>query len=53
MVMWECPRCGNRKDVVCPVCGADKRAGQDCPSCGAQFSHTTCPKCGFEEKVDY
>lgn len=55
MVIWACPDCGATKDVVCPVCGADKKAGETCWQCGSEYSHTTCPDCGggevfFEEE---
>lgn len=50
MAIWKCPACGHDKDIVCPVCGADKKAGETCSGCGSEFSHTTCPDCGHEEK---
>jgi hypothetical protein len=46
MAAWECPDCGLVKNVVCPVCGEDKTAGETCASCGSEYSHTSCPECG-------
>ncbi|MFQ5800684.1 MAG: hypothetical protein ACE5HH_03050 [Candidatus Hydrothermarchaeales archaeon] len=49
MAVWKCPKCGFVKDVVCPVCGTDKKAGTTCTACGSEYSHTSCPKCGYSE----
>jgi predicted nucleic acid-binding Zn-ribbon protein len=49
MALWECPKCGAIKDVVCPVCGVDKEAGRMCTACGSEYSHTSCPKCGYSD----
>lgn len=50
MAIWKCPRCGAEKQVVCPVCGFEKRAGETCGYCGSEFSFTLCPKCGYEQR---
>jgi len=50
MGLWNCPKCGYEKEVVCPVCGKDKEAGKSCPACGSEFSHTGCPQCDYSEK---
>jgi hypothetical protein len=50
MADWVCPSCGNRKKVICPVCGIDKEAGQTCRDCGSEFSHTGCPNCDYSER---
>jgi predicted amidophosphoribosyltransferase len=50
MAAWECPECNFVKDVICPVCGEDKEAGTTCGVCGSEFSHTTCPECGYSQR---
>lgn len=47
MASWECPKCRFKKNVLCPVCGEDKEAGATCAACGSEYSHTTCPRCGY------
>lgn len=29
------------------MCGADKEAGATCRVCGSEYSHTSCPRCGY------
>lgn len=47
MTLWTCPNCGSRKNIICPVCGEDKKAGEKCRKCGSEFSFTRCSACGF------
>ena len=47
MALWECPKCGFKKNIVCPVCGEEKEAGATCATCGSEYSHTTCPRCDY------
>lgn len=49
MAIWKCSKCGFVKEVVCPVCGADKEAGATCTACGSEYSHTSCPKCNYNQ----
>lgn len=45
MGTWTCTACGSSKDIICPVCGREKEAGETCQDCGSEYSHTTCPQC--------
>ncbi len=64
MGTWTCTACGISKEIICPVCGREKEAGETCQDCGSEYSHTTCPDCnhrtayqkplreeGYEDKI--
>jgi len=47
-MLWKCPVCREEKNILCPVCGKNKKAGETCKNCGSEFSFTLCPSCGFK-----